>query len=123
MNVILWVIQAILAIKLVSVACTHGLQQSLPTMQEAIRKIGKVSRTILYTVAAGTFLGALGLILPGLLGIMPRITPVSAAILAVMLLISTFFHIKGREKPKIFVSAVLFIFAVFVAYGRWVLVG
>jgi hypothetical protein len=37
-------------------------------------------------------------------------------------LFSIFFHVKSREKPKIFVSVILFAFAVFVAYERWVLV-
>lgn len=119
MSTALWIIQIILAIKLISVAFTHGFRQSLPSMQEAIQKTGKVSRGILYAVATGTFLGALGLILPGVLGASSWITTVTAVILAGMLLFSIFFHIRGREKPKIFVSVVLFIFAAFVAYGRW----
>jgi hypothetical protein len=47
---------------------------------------------------------------------------VTASILSIMLLFSIFFHIKSREKPKIFVSVILFVFAVFVAYGRWILI-
>jgi hypothetical protein len=39
--------------------------------------------------------------------------------MSVILLFSIFFHVRSREKPKIFVSVILFAFAVFVAYGRW----
>jgi hypothetical protein len=122
MNILLWIVQGILAIKLVSVSFTHAFRQSLPTMREAIQRLGKASRPTLTLVAVSTFIGALGLILPGILEIFPRITPVMAGILSILLLASLFFHIRSREKPKIFVSLVLFALAVFVAWGRWAII-
>jgi len=122
MNFILWAIQIILGIKLITVSYTHGLRQAQPTMQDAIQKMGKFSHPFLYIIAVGTFIGTLGLILPGILGSPTWITPVTAVILSIMLLFSIFFHIKYREKPKIFVSVILFAFAALVAYGRWVFV-
>jgi VIT1/CCC1 family predicted Fe2+/Mn2+ transporter len=122
MNIALWIIQIILGIKLITVSYTHGLRQSQPTMQEAIQKMGKFSQPLLYIIAVCTFIGTIGLILPGVLGSSTWITPVAAVILSIMLLFSIFFHIKCREKPKIIVSLILFALAVFVAYGRWVLV-
>jgi ATP/ADP translocase len=121
-NTALWIIQIILGIKLITVSWTHGLRQSQPTMQEAIQKMGRFSKPLLYIVAICTFIGTVGLILPGVLGSSTWITPVTALILSIMLLISILFHIKYREMPKIFVSIVLFAFAIFVAYGRWALV-
>lgn len=122
MDIALWVVQGILAIKLVSVSFTHAFQRSLPSMQEAMQKLGKSSKLILTLAAVATLAAALGLILPGVLHASPRITPVTAGILAGLLLVSLFFHVKSREKPKIFVSLVLFVLAVFVAYGRWAIV-
>jgi UPF0716 family protein affecting phage T7 exclusion len=122
MSIAMWIIQIILGIKLITVSYTHGFHQSLSTMQEAIQKMGKPSQRTLYGVAACTFIGTMGLILPGVLGLSAWITPITALILSIMLLISIFFHIKFREKPKIFVSVVLFAFAAFVAYGRWALI-
>jgi hypothetical protein len=91
-------------------------------MQEAIQKMGKVSQPILNVIAACTFIGTMGLILPGVLGLSTRITPVMAALLSIMLLFSIFFHTGYREKPKIFVRFVLFALAAYVAYGRWALI-
>jgi hypothetical protein len=122
MNTALWIIQIILGIKLITVSYTHGLRQSQSTMQAALQKMGKVSQPLLNMIAICTFIGTLGLILPGVLGSSTWITPVTAVILSVMLLFSIFFHITYREKPKIFVSVILFAFSAFVAYGRWVLV-
>jgi hypothetical protein len=119
MNTALWIVQGILAVKLISVSYTHAFRQSLPTMQDAIQRLGKSSKTVLSLVAFTTFVGALGLILPGVLGAFPRVTPVTAGILSVLLLVSLFFHVRSREKPKVVVSLVLFALAGFVAYGRW----
>lgn len=122
MNIALWIIQIILGIKLITVSFTHGLGQSKPTMQEAIEKMGRLARPLLVISSVCTFIGTLGLILPGIIGLSSWITPVTAGFLASMLLCSLFFHVRAREKPKIFVSIVLCVFAVFVAYGRWALV-
>jgi membrane-bound acyltransferase YfiQ involved in biofilm formation len=91
-------------------------------MQAAIQKMGKLSQPLLVIIAICTFIGTLGLILPGVLGLPTWITPVMAVILSIMLLSSIFFHVRYREKPKIFVSVILFVFAALVAYGRWALV-
>jgi hypothetical protein len=122
MSIALWSIQIILGIKLITVSYTHGFRQSQPTMQEAIQKMGKFSQPLLHIISVCTFIGTIGLILPGVSESSTWITPVTAVILSIMLLFSIFFHIKSREQPKIFVSVILFAFAVFVAYGRWVLV-
>ena len=119
MNTALWIIQIILGIKLVTVAHTHGLRQDQPAMQDASQKMGRLARPLLSTVAICTFVGTLGLILPGLLGLSTGIISITATLMAIMLLASVFFHIKSREKPKVFVSLILFAFAAFVAYGRW----
>ncbi len=101
MNIALWIIQIILGIKLITVSYTHGLRQSQPTMQEAIQKLGRFSQPLLYTIAVCTFIGTIGLILPGVLGSSTRITPITAVILSIMLPISILFHLKCREKPLI----------------------
>jgi hypothetical protein len=122
MNIFLWILQIILTIKLLTVTLTHGLQQSKPTIQEARLKLGPVSLLLLYVAALGSLLGALGLILPGVLDMASWITPLTALLVAAMLAISVFLHVLSREKPKIFVSLVLFLIAAFIAYGRWALV-
>jgi len=122
MNVILWVIQIILSIKMITVCYTHGLRQSQPAMQEAIQNTGKYSLSLLHLISIGAFIGVIGLILPGVTGSSIWITPAAAAILAAMLLASIFFHVRSRVKPNIFVSLILAAFAAFVACGRWMLV-
>jgi len=121
MHRVLWIIQGILAVKLLSTSFTHAFRQDLTTMQEAIGSMGSASRPLLYTSACLTFLGALGLILPGLLPLPPIIVPLTAGVTALLLLVSIPLHMIGREQPKVFVSLILLIMTVFVAYGRWYL--
>jgi hypothetical protein len=121
MNIALWVIQAILAIKLITAAFSHGLPQTKPAMQQAIAKMGPGARFWHILVSILSIVAAAGLILPGLLGFWPKITVWSASVTALMMLASIYFHVKFREKPKVFVSIILFAFAVFIAYGRFVL--
>jgi len=119
MNIALWTIQIILSIKLMTTAYSHGLRQDQTAMQEARVKLGRPGRALLYATAIGTAAGALGLILPGVIGTAGWMTPAAAAMMGAMLLGSILCHVRSREKPKIFVSIVLFGFAALVAYGRW----
>ena len=121
MNTLLWIIQIILGIKLLTVTYTHGLRQSKTEMQTAIKKMGVMSRPIHYLIAFSTFIGTLGILLPGILHTSDWVTPLSAVGSAILLLVSIYFHVTSRDHPKIFVSIVLFAFAIFVAYGRWAL--
>ena len=116
---ILYILQIILGIKLVSVAFTHGLRQDKSTMQEAIAKIGAPARPILMVVAVLTLVNAIILVLPIAIRSLNWLTPWSAAILAGILGLSIVFHVIGREKPKIWVSLILCAMAAAVAYGWW----
>lgn len=121
MNIALWVAQAILAIKLITAAFSHGYPKSKLNMLQAIEKMGTGARFWHVLVATLCILTAAGLILPGLLGFWPQITVCATGVVALMMLGSIYFHVRYRDKPMLFVSVILFAFAVFIAYGRLVL--
>ena len=122
MNIVLWALQIVLALKFVSVAYTHGFRADQTKMQRGNQRLGAVARPLLILIALCSFLGGAGLILPGALGILTWLTPLAAALLALMMLGAIKFHVTCCEKPKIAVDLVLFALAAFVAYGRWVIV-
>jgi hypothetical protein len=121
MNIILWALQIVLGLKFVSVAYTHGLRPDETKMQRGIQRLGAVARPLLAFIALCAFLGAVGLILPAATGILTWLTPLAAALLALMMLLAVGFHVACRETPNIVVGLVLFALAAFVAYGRWVI--
>jgi len=120
-NTVLWVFQAALAIKFVSAAYTHVFRTDQSQWQPGIEKMGSKARLVLTVSAIFCVLGAVGLILPAATGILPWLTPLAAALLALLMLRGVLFHASCRDKPNVVPGLVLVALAVFVAYGRWVL--
>jgi VIT1/CCC1 family predicted Fe2+/Mn2+ transporter len=121
MNVLLWALQIVLALKFVSVTISHGLRPDETKMQRGRQRLGVFAGPLLALSAVGAFLGGVGVVLPAATGFLPWLTPWSAALLAVMMVFAAGFHIACRESPKIWVSVILCVLAAFVAYGRWVI--
>ncbi len=67
-------------------------------------------------------IGALGLVLPSVLGSSGQITAVTAAVVAILMLTAILLHIRYRERSLIIADITLCLLAGFVAYGRWALV-
>ena len=67
-------------------------------------------------------LGALGLILPGLLRIRPGLTPLAAAGLVIIMIGATVITLVGGMVAVALMNLVVALLAAFVAYGRWRLV-
>ena len=121
MNTALWFLQAILSIKFISVAFTHGIRHDQAQMQQGIQKMGQIARPLLIVIAMLMLVGAASLIVPAAFRVLTWMTPLTAAILAGLMLCSIVFHINCREKPAIIADLILFAIAAFVAYGRWVI--
>ena len=121
MNVILWILQAILAVKFVSAVYSHGIRPDPKEMERGTQRFGAKTRPLLVLVSVGMFLGAVGLVLPAAVGALAWLAPWAAAALAAMMLAGVLFHVVCREGPIILVGLVLCALAAFVAYGRWVL--
>jgi len=75
-------------------------------------------------VGTSELLGALGLILPLVTGILPWLTPVAAIGLIILQLLAIFTeHLPKKEYNVIPVNVVLLTLAAFVCFGRWALFG
>ena len=122
MNIVLWVLQVVLAVKFVSVAYTHGIRPDPTKMQRGLQRLGTAAQPLLILIALGAFLGGVSLVLPAATGILTWLTAWSAALLALMMVVAVGFHVTCRESPNVVVGLVLFVLAAFVAYGRWVMV-
>ena len=118
MNVFLWVLQIVLALMfamagvLKSTQPREKLQGSLPWVEDfptsTVRFIGVVE-----------LLGALGLILPAALDIVPVLTPLAATGLAIVMVLAMNTHRRRREPSGIAFNVVLLLVAVVIAWGRF----
>lgn len=122
MNIALWVAQVLLA-------GMYGMAGGMKTFQpDGVRKNPQMTWAhdkqdgYIRFVGTSELLGALGLILPMLTGILPWLTPLAAAGLSLIQVLAIFMvHLPKKEYQVIPVNIVLLALSVFVAYGRFVL--
>ena len=119
MNVVLWIIQVLLALLFLFAGGTK-LVMSI----EAMRAMGSPNQILLpglliRFIGVCEVLGALGLILPGLFRIRPDLTPLAAAGLVIIMIGATVVTVAGGDVAPALFPLVVGILAAFVAYGRW----
>jgi hypothetical protein len=116
-NVLLWIVQGLLAllfllaggIKLVMPIEAMAAQIALPGL--FLRFIGVVE-----------VLGAIGLILPGLLRIRPGLTPLAACGLVIIMIGATVITAMSGQMLPALLPLIVGVLSASVAYGRWSLV-
>jgi uncharacterized membrane protein YphA (DoxX/SURF4 family) len=120
MNILLWIIQILLALLFLFAGGTK-LVLSLETMAEMSRQSGLTPLPGLFVRFLGVVevLGALGLILPGLLRIRPGLTPLAAASLVIIMIGATAITVASVGIGAAVMPLVTGLLAAFVAYGRW----
>lgn len=114
MNVALWTAQLLLMLvflftgimKLVTPIAE--LEKQMPGTGWFIRPLGVVE-----------VLGAIGVMLPWLLGIQPHLTPLAAVGLVIVMIGATVFSVRLGAGILALIPVVVGLLAVFVAYGRW----
>ena len=119
MNIALWIIQILLALLFLFAGGTK-LVMPLETLAEMSRQSGQTPLPDLFTRFLGVVevLGALGLILPGLLRIRTGLTPLAAAGLVILMIGATVLTAKVSPAGAV-MPLVVGLLAAFVAYGRW----
>ena len=121
MKIFLWILQVLLGLAFVMVAFLHSFGAAQAQTQPAMKWLLDVPRPLILFIALCEFLGGLGLILPMATKIQPRLTPLAALLLAVVMLFALVFHIIRGEYSNIMTNLILGVPAAFVAYGRWVI--
>lgn len=119
MNIVLWVAQALLALGFVMVGFGHLFRLEQLKAQPRIGWISAVPKPLMNFIGAAEIAGGLGALLPMLTGILPWLTPLAAALLAVVMLLAILFHVRRKEYASTMGNGVLLLLALFVAWGRW----
>ena len=114
MNVVLWIIQALLALLFLFAGVTKLI---LPI--EEMTKQMAMPGLFLRFLGVVEVLGALGLILPGLFRIKTWLTPLAAVGLTIIVIGATVITLKIGGGATAMVPLVTALLSAFVAYGRW----
>jgi uncharacterized membrane protein len=116
MNILLWIVQVILAIYFFFTGLIHfspppGLPPPMAWMYD-------LPVPLHYISGAAEILAAFGLILPAATRIQPRLTTLAAMGLVVIMALAAVYHLARGEYPNIIMNLFLAGLAAFVAYGR-----
>ena len=118
MTYILWIVQALLTLLFLF---TGGIKLVLPL--EVLTGQSPLPGWFVRFIGVAEVLGAIGLILPGLLRIQPGLTPLAACGLVVIMAGATVLAlvgvVSGGGLAPVLIPLVVGLLSAFVAYGRW----
>ena len=114
MNRLLWAVQGLLAGLFLFAG---GAKLMLPI--EAMTGQMNLPGPFLRFIGVAEVLGAIGLILPGRIRIMPWLTPIAAVGLAIIMVGATVVSVMSGPVVMALIPAVTGLLAAFVAWGRW----
>ena len=118
MNIVLWIVQGLLAV----LYAAAGTMKTFNTAKAKGMLPWAKDRSDAFVRFVGTseLLGALGLILPLVTGILPWLTVLAATGLALLQLLAIFTeHLPKKEYNVIPVNVLLVALALFIVIGRW----
>ena len=119
MNIFLWVLQCMLA--WLCIAGGFFQMFKIEQLQEIVASMRALPHGLWAFLGAFGCLAGLGLILPGATHILPGLTPVAAAAVAVESLLISGFYIYYGDSSPLFYSFAMAIMAAFICYGRFML--
>ena len=117
-HISLWIVQGILAASLIW-AAGMKLFQPAETLAGMWPWAGQVPKGLLKLTGLVDLSAGLGLVLPALLRIRPKLTPLAAIGVVVLMVVASVFHISRGEGSQIGPNIVFALLAGFVAWGRY----
>ncbi len=114
MNIAFWIAQGGLALVMVGVGSVHSFRYERTV--ERVPWMAAVGRRGMAVIGALEILGAIGLVAPAVTGVLVWLTPLAAALIALLMAFAIVFH--WRRGERFGGNVFLLVAAVVVAYGR-----
>lgn len=115
MNILLWILQILLA----AAFAAHGWLFLAPPPELLAVMNESLNPNFRLFLGVAEVLAAIGLTLPGITRILPWLTALAAAGVMIVTISATVLHISRGEISSAVTTAILFGLATFVAYMRW----
>ena len=114
MNVVLWVLQVLLAVAFAA----HGWMMLFPPLEIAAQMDANLPRWFSLFIGVAEVAAAIGLILPGITRIMPFFVTWAAVGIMIVMISATGYHAVRGEYSGSLTTFILLLMATFLAYGR-----
>jgi uncharacterized membrane protein YphA (DoxX/SURF4 family) len=120
-NVILWILQILLALGILASSYGHTLGFESAKARPGMEWLDHVGRDRMRIIGILEILGAIGLVVPAATGILPWLTPLAATGLAIIMALAAVYHLRRPgEGQNVVLNVILGLIAVVIAYGRFV---
>jgi uncharacterized membrane protein YphA (DoxX/SURF4 family) len=113
LNVLLWVLQVLLALLFMFA----GVMKFVMPVEEMTKQIA-LPGWFLHFIGASEILGAIALILPGILRLRAGLTALAAAALVIIMIGATAVNLKTGQRGAALITVVVGLLLAFVAYNR-----
>jgi putative oxidoreductase len=114
MNVVLWILQVLLAVAFAA----HGWMMLFPPPDIAVQMDANLPRWFSLFIGVAEVAAAIGLILPGATRVMPFFVTWAAVGIIVIMVSATGYHAVRGEYGSAVTTFVLLLMAAFLVYGR-----
>lgn len=118
MEIALWIAQALLALMFLFAGFTKTFQ-SQEKLATAMPWTTHFPMAFVRFVGIVEILGAIGLILPPLVGIAPVLVPIAAIGLVLTMVGAMIYHVSQKEFSALGMNIILLLIAAFIAWGRF----
>ena len=115
MNIVLWVLQVLLAVAFFA----HGAMMVAPPAEIAAQMNASLPRWFQLFLGVAEVLAAVGLVLPGLTRILPWLVSWAAGGIIIVMVSATGYHVVRGEVGSAVTTLILLVMATFVAYMRF----
>lgn len=123
MNVTLWILQILLGVFFTGSGAGKAMCFKQEFWEGAVHTIPwlageSVSRPLFIFIGVSEFLGGIGLVLPALTRVKPKLTPAAGWGLSIVMILASGFHLMRAEYAFMALTLVLAALLALIAYGR-----
>ena len=115
MKTLLWIVQVLLAVAFLA----HGVMMIVPPASVAVQMNAMLPRWFQLFLGIAEVAAAIGITVPGLTRVQPRLVPMAALGIAVVMICATVLHASRGEVSAAATTSVLLALSAFVAWQRW----
>ncbi len=123
MKTTLWILQVLFGVSFSITGFGKILWYKPALWNEALHQVpwlSAVPQDLAVFIGIAEFLGGIGLILPALTGVKPKLTPLAAIGLTLVMILAAGFHIARGEYGFVLLNVILAAVSALIAYGRLV---
>mgnify|MGYP003676877929 FL=1 len=117
MNILLWIAQGLLGALFIMV----GLMKTFQPIEEIAKSlpwVAEYSSSLVRFIGISELLGGIGLLLPSILKVQPKLTVWAAYGLTLVMILAAIFHISRGEYSGVIANLIIGLVAAFIAWGR-----